>query len=228
MANLPPPGDVDNTTGGMPSEAVLVWLETSLPQIMRRLMDAENLELPLFQLPLAQMRLAYGLFPEADQPELLTTGETMGRLSDRLGVRQNALTQAADRLVRHGLAERLSDPNDRRIVRLRLTATGAEWVRERRERRRRRLGALWAELDETERGEFLHAVNVLQAIGERIDARPQMDLEGNCLSPESSHHGVSARGAIPTIEETLERFTIGAANEADARIVRERTGNRVA
>ena len=202
----------------MPTEAALAWLETVLPRIMRRLMDAENLDMPLFQLPLAQMRLAYALYVEHEKPELAEIGETMGRLSERLGVRQNALTQAADRLVKHGLAERLSDPNDRRVVRLRLTATGNDWVRQRRERRHEHLGALWGELDELERREFLHAVHVLEAVARRLNMRSKIDLDGNSYASESSQMDVPSRRELPTVEETLARFTAGTANGAAARI----------
>ena len=201
----------------LPTESALAWLESVLPRIMRRLMDSENLDMPLLQLPLAQMRLAYALYPERDTPELAVSGETMGRLSERLGVRQNALTQAADRLVKRGLAERLSDPTDRRIVRLRLTETGAAWVRERRVRRHEHLGALWAELDESERQEFLHAVNVLQAVAQRLNLRAQRDLDGNSLTDAPSDHSGDVRRDLPTVEETLARFTVGAANGAAAR-----------
>ena len=114
----------------MPETAALDWLEHTLPHAMRRLMDSEDLEQPLLQLPLAQMRLAQALYNETDFPEIRTQGETMGRLSERLGTRQNALTQAADRLINHDLAERLSDANDRRIVRLRLSErAGNGWRR---------------------------------------------------------------------------------------------------
>jgi len=207
-----------NGVDTIPTEAELAWLETVLPRIMRRLMDAENLDMPLFQLPLAQMRLAYALYAERETPELAIYGETMGKLSDRLGVRQNALTQAADRLVKHGLAERLSDPTDRRVVRLRLTQTGNDWVRQRRERRHEHLGALWAELNESERQEFLHAVNVLEAVAQRLNIRTQRDLEGNSFAPESSQSEGQRRRELPTVEETLARFTVGAANGAAARL----------
>jgi DNA-binding MarR family transcriptional regulator len=218
MDELPGGAESRASDSAMPTEASLAWLETVLPRIMRRLMDAENLDMPLLQLPLAQMRLAYALYPEQSGSDCAAVGETMGRLSDRLGVRQNALTQAADRLVRHGLAERLSDPSDRRVVRLRLTDTGTAWVRERRERRHEHLGALWAELNEFERQEFLHAVNVLQAVAERLNARTRRDLEGNSLPDKSSHHEESSRSALPTVEETLARFTVGAANGAASRL----------
>ena len=217
-------GELGAGPPALPTAEALAWLETVLPRIMRRLMDSENLDMPLFQLPLAQMRLAYALFPDDDSPEHAAAGETMGRLSDRLGVRQNALTQAADRLVRHGLAERLSDASDRRVVRLRLTETGAAWVRERRLRRHEHLAALWTELDEAERTEFLHAVNVLQAVALRLNVRSQGEVDGNNALPDSSECEVPRRRELPTVEETLARFTAGAANGAAARLPDARRG----
>src|SRR5690349_1168601 len=48
---------------------------------------------------------------------------TMGELGAAMGSASlSAMTQLADRLVRCGFVERLSDPNDRRVVRLALTA----------------------------------------------------------------------------------------------------------
>jgi DNA-binding MarR family transcriptional regulator len=188
-------------------------------------MDADNLDMPLLQLPLAQMRLAYALYAEPVENETGNCGETMGKLSERLGVRQNALTQAADRLVKHGLAERLSDRSDRRIVRLRLTETGSAWVRDRRERRHEHLGALWAELNDSERQEFLHAVHVLQAVAERLNSRSQRDLEGNSLADLPSDHKEALRRDLPTVEETLARFTVGAANGAAARLAKTRNAD---
>src|SRR5579871_4328363 len=42
-------------------EDALAWIESVLPRTMRRLMDSENLDMPLLQLPLAQLRLAQAL-----------------------------------------------------------------------------------------------------------------------------------------------------------------------
>lgn len=171
MATRPVPQDSpDSALPADPAEESvdLVWLERTLTAIMRRLMDSEDLDMPLLQLPLAQMRLAQALYTERETTDAPDSGETMGRLSERLHVRQNALTQAADRLVNHGLAERLSDPADRRIVRLRLTPTGAAWVHERHGRRRARYEYLWSLLDSQERTEFLKAVRVMEAAGNRL------------------------------------------------------------
>ena len=188
--------DPSDSSGGVPA-----WMERTLPAIMRRLMDTENLDMPLLQLPLAQLRLAQALYGDKDAAESSRSGETMGRLSERLHVRQNALTQAADRLVNHGLAERLSDPADRRIVRLRLTATGEAWVRERGSRRRARYEHLWTLLDPQERIEFLQAVRVLEAAGNRL---PSGHLQ-------QTHSALNLHSVPPTVEETLCRFTDGEA-----------------
>lgn len=187
---LTPPQDLDTTKPEMLEADALDWLEQTLPRAMRRLMDSDDLDMPLLQLPLAQMRLAQALYNETEFPGIRTEGETMGRLSERLGVRQNALTQAADRLINHELAERLSDINDRRIVRLRLSEKGREWVSARRARRRARLSDLWGVLNSAERREFLQSVSVLEALGNRLKN----------LSP-------SGENDAQTVEETLSRFT---------------------
>ena len=186
---LTSPQDLDSIPSEMPEADALDWLEQTLPRAMRRLMDSDDLDMPLLQLPLAQMRLAQALYNETEFPGIRTQGETMGRLSERLGVRQNALTQAADRLINHGLAERLSDPNDRRVVRLRLSEKGREWVATRRARRRARLSDLWHTLTPNERHEFLQAVSVLETLGNRLKK----------LSP-------SGENDAQTVEETLSRF----------------------
>ncbi|GEM_PF-959041 len=191
------------------SSVDLVWMERTLTAVMRRLMDTENLDMPLLQLPLAQMRLAQALYGDTETAVSSRTGETMGRLSERLHVRQNALTQAADRLVNHGLAERLSDPTDRRIVRLRLTVTGEAWVRERRMRRRARYEHLWKLLDPQERAEFLQAVRVLEAAGSRL---PSGSIQQTSpVLDNRPDNRLDIHSELPTVEETLSRFTDGEA-----------------
>lgn len=216
--NMPEMVEVHGSGPIAENEAALVWLETVLPRIMRRLMDSENLDMPLLQLPLAQMRLAQALYADNESAEFSLLGETMGRLSERLGVRHNALTQAADRLVNHALAERLSDPNDRRIVRLRLTGQGRDWVRERRERRHAHLARLWATLSVEERNEMLEAVQVLEKIAGRLDRNTDDETTTNLNM---------SGGRVPhTIEETLSRFTAGAANGASAALQEKQKGIR--
>jgi len=51
-------------------------------------------------------------------------GSTMGELSQALSVPLYTATRMVDSLVENGLADRLSDPDDRRIVRVNLTDDG--------------------------------------------------------------------------------------------------------
>ncbi len=202
IPDLPPPAAPESAAE---SEPILAWLESALPRIMRRLMGSEDLDMPLLQLPLAQMRLAQALYQE--DPAAREMGETMGHLSERLGVRQNALTQAADRLINHGLAERCGDPQDRRIVRLRLTAQGQEWVRERRARRRANLRKFWEALPPEERNAVLQALQTLEAVSTRLSGVGEGD-------PARTEETVTGKPELCTIEETLSRFTADAVLEA--------------
>jgi DNA-binding MarR family transcriptional regulator len=53
-------------------------------------------------------------------------GERSARLAEKLAVAKPTLTATADGLVAAGYAEREAEAGDRRVVRLRLTATGRE------------------------------------------------------------------------------------------------------
>ena len=53
-------------------------------------------------------------------------GPTMGDVAERLLIRHNSAVELVDRAQRAGLLERISDGNDQRVVRLRLTKEGAD------------------------------------------------------------------------------------------------------
>jgi DNA-binding MarR family transcriptional regulator len=57
------------------------------------------------------------------------TPMTMGELSQAVDVPLSTATRLVDSLVGRGYAERLSDPTDRRVVRVGLTQTGQEMYR---------------------------------------------------------------------------------------------------
>lgn len=149
-------------------EQSISWIHTNLPKIMRRLVGQENLEAPVMQLPLAQLRLAHLLFESEE-----INGETMSRLAEKLGVRHSALTQAADRLIHNGLAERIPDKVDRRVVRLRLIAKGQEWIGDKRRHRRERLASLWQSLSPEQQIRLLEAIHVLDETTSSIDISPR-------------------------------------------------------
>lgn len=52
------------------------------------------------------------------------TGVTVGELADFLQLSKSSATQLTERLVKMGLIKRLSDRNDRRVIRLSITGRG--------------------------------------------------------------------------------------------------------
>jgi DNA-binding MarR family transcriptional regulator len=91
---------------------------------------------------------------------VLTMLEKMGEsrmtdLSRALGVTTAAMTGIADRLVRDGYAARASDPKDRRIVRINITARGARIVKEMLEHRKKLTMKMFGTISQKEREEYL-------------------------------------------------------------------------
>lgn len=56
--------------------------------------------------------------------------QTVTGLADACLLQQPTMTKLLDRMVRDGLVRRLPDPKDRRVVRIEMTAKGADMVRE--------------------------------------------------------------------------------------------------
>lgn len=81
-------------------------------------------------------------------------GPTIGEVADELMLRHHSAVGLVDRAVDAGLVERLVDPDDHRVVRLRLTPLGARRLRqlsrlhlEELSRLAPRLATLWSGLD---------------------------------------------------------------------------------
>ncbi len=129
-------------------------------RVMRAMMFEDEPIAALDELPLAQMRLFWTV---RHQPEA-----TMKDLSERLLVSQSTVTQLAERLVKRGLAERIADPTDRRVVRLRLSKTGMDvsGIAESRSNARHR--AIWERLDASERESVMQGLETLAAIAEQL------------------------------------------------------------
>jgi DNA-binding MarR family transcriptional regulator len=128
------------TTGGRrqrPAELDLVTLATHLERVVSLI---RRLSPPGMSLTTASTMRAL----EQDGPSRLSD------LAAREGVTQPAMTQLVTRLERDGYAERGGDPDDARVVRVRLTPRGANVLRERRETRARQLGDMLARLSTDE------------------------------------------------------------------------------
>jgi DNA-binding MarR family transcriptional regulator len=116
LNGAPAPVDRESSVVGDDKLELRLWLRlltcSSLieSEVRQRLRERFATTLPRFDL-LAQLDRA---------PE----GLTMGELSSRLMVSNGNVTGLAEALVREGLVSRVPEPEDRRSLRLRLTAAG--------------------------------------------------------------------------------------------------------
>jgi MarR family transcriptional regulator, organic hydroperoxide resistance regulator len=102
----------------------------------------------------ARERFSEGLQLTRTQLEILLmlveSPQTTSDLAPRLFLTQSAVTQTIDTLVRRGLVERYPDADDRRIVRLKLSASGEELTAHIRSLRRTYMQNLVTRLTATE------------------------------------------------------------------------------
>lgn len=86
---------------------------------------------------------------------------SMGELSAELGLPLSSATRLVDWLVASGFVERVDDPNDRRAVRLRMTAKGRKVYQAFAEVNRQRIGHLLEAFTSTEQTQLLKLMNRL-------------------------------------------------------------------
>lgn len=104
---------------------------------------------------------------------------TMGQLARALGVKPASATTICDQLVNLGLAERLRDPSDRRIVKILATDRGRTLIRDRNVWEARALDALAQALEQIPDGTGLRSVDELMRI---IELASDIALSGNDAS----------------------------------------------
>jgi DNA-binding MarR family transcriptional regulator len=81
---------------------------------------------------------------------------TMGALSADLGVPLSTATRVVDWLVRGDFVERLADPNDRRVVRVRMTENGQRLYQAALDFHKQRIARLLDVFSPEEQGQLLH------------------------------------------------------------------------
>jgi DNA-binding MarR family transcriptional regulator len=102
---------------------------------------------------------------------LSALGETrMSDLAHQQGISLSTLSSLADRLVEAGLAQRRSDPRDRRGVLVSLTPAGATLIDHFQELGTDHLRLLLEQLDNADIATVNHALDVLVAAARRIAA----------------------------------------------------------
>jgi DNA-binding MarR family transcriptional regulator len=106
-----------------------------------------------------------------------------GALAARLGVTASTGTRLVARLVRGGWVHRSSEPSDRRLITLDLTATGTRLVDETRRRREEALAAILSRMSAADRAAAIAGLRRLgDAAGE--PSPESLDLLGMDRAPE--------------------------------------------
>lgn len=88
----------------------------------------------------------------------------MSDLARSIGVTTAAMTGITDRLVRDGCVARANDPEDRRVIRIDLTAKGAKIVREITDRRREAILGIFSKVSERDREDYLRVLTNIRDI----------------------------------------------------------------
>jgi DNA-binding MarR family transcriptional regulator len=145
---------------------VLTEIDEYLPEIMRRLFGGRLISSGAWELTIPQLRVLTIVAGNADC--------TMGELARSLGISLSAATGLVDRLVQQGLIEREANPNDRRVVCLRLTEGGRRAREACRQERRRRVEAALRSLSAKEQTEIAAALALLH---KALEATEPFDRE---------------------------------------------------
>lgn len=111
---------------------------------------------------LARSRLSHAQFLQL-RYLLWNPGATVGELAGKLGISRPAATQGVDRLVRRGLVRRIGDADDRRRVKLRLTARGEALIRRTLSDMQRELDAIVARMEPDDREALVRGVDAFLA-----------------------------------------------------------------
>ncbi len=94
---------------------------------------------------------------------------TMGELARRLGITEKTVTGVVDRLEREGHVQRERSPEDRRVIRCRLTASGSRIHRKLDRTVVQDMGRMLEHLDTTDRRALFR---ILEKLIRRLDTPP--------------------------------------------------------
>jgi len=89
------------------------------------------------------------------------TCPTMGELSTELGIPLSSATRIVDELVGANFIERIPDENDRRVVRVQMTATGREIYQTAMEFNKQRVVHMLSKFTDEEQNQLLHLMTKL-------------------------------------------------------------------
>jgi DNA-binding MarR family transcriptional regulator len=104
------------------------------------------------------------------------TAYTMSELSKNASVTMPTMTEMIDNLERHGIAERIRDLNDRRVVRVCLTDMGKKLRKQFMDRRRDELKAVYCTLSKKDREDLMNGLAKASNVLKRVRSNNTQDM----------------------------------------------------
>lgn len=122
-------------------------LNEVMPVIVREFARRQADELYKGKIPIQQFLILEFLYKEGESK--------MTHLAQVMKVTTAAMTGIVERLVRDGYCLRVNEPNDRRIIKIKLTRQGDELVKKISRQRRRMLIKIFGKISESDRKDYL-------------------------------------------------------------------------
>ena len=88
----------------------------------------------------------------------------MTNIANFMHVTTAAMTGIVERIVRDGYALRVYDPDDRRIIKVKLTAKGSDLLKKINQQRRKMIISIFGKISETERQQYLRILTRIHDI----------------------------------------------------------------
>jgi DNA-binding MarR family transcriptional regulator len=130
-----------------------------MPMFMKELFNRQPSEFIKFKLTMPQFFILNLLFKQG--------ASNMTTIAHFMNVSTAAITGIVDRLVKYGYVVRVSEPGDRRVVKVRLTPQGLRLVMRGNEKKRQMMVDIFSKISQREREEYLkilmHIRDILSA-----------------------------------------------------------------
>jgi len=135
-------------------------LTTALLRVARVLLLHAEINTPLSELPMAQLRCLNAVARKE--------GRKMQEVAGELEIKLPAMSQIVERLVQRGMLERRADPTDRRVTRLHLSEVARQLLIETRQVRENHLALATESLDLATLQRLTADLTLLAAAGEQV------------------------------------------------------------
>lgn len=135
-------------------------LTTALLRVARVILLHAEINTPLSELPMAQLRCLNAVARKE--------GRKMQEVAKELEIKLPAMSQIVERLVQRGMLERRADPTDRRVTRLHLSEVARQFLIETRQVRENHLALATKSLDQDTLVRLTADLTLLADAGEKV------------------------------------------------------------